>query len=373
MKKRILIISIIMLAALILPACAQTRLYAVNVGKGDALIIQAGDCNVLIDTGKGYACGRLRRAFEELGITRLDAVFITHVDSDHIEGLQFLTESGIEVGAWYASPYFFEYKEKKHPLRKLGIEPEWLEAGDEVGIGAVRFCVLAPLTKDEDDEDENSLVIMLETPDGRILLTGDMEHGEEAALLATDCSLKCDILKVANHGDDDTTSAEFIARTGAECAVISTDSAEKPGTPDPGVVAALESAGADVFVTQDSDAICASLDGGRVTAEYVYWERRAVDGVELFIDQENELFTLFNSSDADISLDGWYVYSDAGNELYIFGAELLPAGGSIVLGTKSSPDGAYDIYWDEKNVISDKKADLISLYDRDGNLMGSGY
>lgn len=370
MKKLILII---FLFALALPACAETRLYAVSVGKGDALIIQAGDCNVLIDTGKGYACGRLRRAFEELGITRLDAVFVTHVDSDHIEGLQFLVESGIGVDAWYASPYFFEYKEKKHPLRKLGIEPEWLEAGDEVNIGDMCFSVLAPLTKDEDDEDENSLVIMLETPDGRILLTGDMEHGEEAALLATDADLSCDVLKVANHGDDDTTSGDFIARTEAEYAIISTDSLEKPGTPDPGVVAALESAGAEVFVTQDSDAVCAVLDDGEVTVSHVYWENRAVGGVAFSIDRENELFTLANASDTDISLDGWYIYSDAGNELYIFGAELLPAGGSIVLGTKSSPEGSYGVYWDEKNVISDKKADLISLYDRDGNLIGSGY
>ena len=370
-----ILIMLIVLTVLLtaLPACAETCMHAVSVGKGDALIIQAGDSAVLIDTGKGYACGRLRRAFEELGITQLDAVFVTHVDSDHIEGLQFLAESGIQVGAWYASPYFFEYKEKKHPLRKLGVEPEWLEAGDEVVIGDMHFSVLAPLTKSWDDEDENSLVIMLETPDGRILLTGDMEQGEEAELLAAGADLRCDVLKVANHGDGDTTSAEFIARTGAEYAIISTDSLEKPGTPDPSVVAALESAGAKVFITQDSDAVCALLTGGETTVSHVYWEKRATEGVGFSIDRENELFTLTNSSEADISLEGWYVYSDAGNELYIFGAELLPADGSIVLGTKSSPEGSYSVFWDEKNVISDKKTDLISLYDRDGNLVGSGY
>ena len=370
-----ILIMLIVLTVLLtaLPACAETCMHAVSVGKGDALIIQAGDSAVLIDTGKGYACGRLRRAFEELGITQLDAVFVTHVDSDHIEGLQFLAESGIQVGAWYASPYFFEYKEKKHPLRRLGVEPEWLEAGDEVVIGDMHFSVLAPLTKNWDDEDENSLVIMLETPDGRILLTGDMEHGEEAGLLAAGADLCCDVLKVANHGDGDTTSAEFIARTGAEYAIISTDSLEKPGTPDPSVVAALESAGAKVFITQDSDAVCALLTGGETTVSHVYWEKRATEGVGFSIDRENELFTLTNSSEADISLEGWYVYSDAGNELYIFGAELLPADGSIVLGTKSSPEGSYSVFWDEKNVISDKKTDLISLYDRDGNLVGSGY
>lgn len=367
-------ILILMLFISVLPASGETAMHAVSVGKGDAIIIQAEGCTALIDTGKGYACGKLRRAFEELGIERLDAVFVTHVDSDHIEGLQFIAQSGIQVDKWYASGYFFEYKEKKHPIRKIDREPAWLYAGDCVVIGDATFTVLAPLTKNEDDEDENSLVMMLTTSDGRILLTGDMEHGEEAALLDTDADLTCNILKVSNHGDGDATSGAFIARASAECAVISTDSYEKPDTPDPGVIAALKNSGADVLITQDSDAVKCVLEDGNASAEHVFWENiPAYEGVSMEVDREDELFVISNASDAGISLADWYIYSDSGNELYIFGDVTLPAGGTVTLGNRTSPEGAYDVYWDEKNVIANKKDDLISLYDENGNLIYSGY
>lgn len=368
MKKYLFIMIALLLMSL--PAFGETVMHAVNVGKGDAIIIQTDGCTALIDTGKGYACGKLRRAFDELGIEKLDAVFITHVDADHIEGLQFLTESGIPVDNWYASPYFFEYKDKKHPLHKLDIEPEWLDAGDTVTIGSAEFSVLAPIAKNEDDEDENSLVMMLTTPDGRILLTGDMEHSEEAALLASDADLSCDILKVANHGDGDTTSDAFIRRAAAEYAVISTSSIEKPDTPDPYVVAALAANGAHVLVTQDSHAVKCTLMGGSVTAEHVLWAPPVYEGVSMAVDRENELFTIYNDSSADISLKNWYIYSDAGNELFIFGDTLLPAGSSITLGTKTS-EGSCDVYWDEKNVISNKKQDIITLYDENGSLISA--
>lgn len=366
------ILSLIVLSLLLmLPACAETQLHAVSVGKGDAIIIQTDGCTALIDTGKGYACGRIRRAFEELGIEKLDAVFITHVDSDHIEGLQFLAESGIQVDKWYASPYFFEYKEKKHPIRKIDKEPTWLYAGDAVTIGSAEFSVLAPIVKNEDEENDNSLVMMLTTPDGRILLTGDIEYPGESALLSTNADLACDILKVSNHGDGDATSAEFVARASAKIAVISTDSHEKPDTPDPGVVRELEASGAQVLVTQDSDMITCVLDGGSVTAEHVSWtDLPAYKDVTMSVDRNSELFTIKNGSGYDISLENWYIYSEAGNELYIFGEVELPAGGTVTLGTKTT-EGACDVYWDEKNVISNKKDDMLSLYDENGTLIST--
>ena len=51
------------LGILLMTGCArgEARLWAVGVGKGDALLIQNEDCTVLIDTGKGYAAGPWRR------------------------------------------------------------------------------------------------------------------------------------------------------------------------------------------------------------------------------------------------------------------------------------------------------------------------
>ena len=257
-------------------AQAQVELFAVNVGKGDALVVRAGDYTCLIDTGKEKAQEQLEVALKALGVEALDAVFITHTDKDHTVGLKWLRESDIEIRAIYASRYYPGTTEKKHPAvkaaKKLDLEVQWLGAGDSVPLGdsGAVFHVLAPAMEIPDDEDDNSLVMMLDSPDGRILFTGDMEHTEEAALLASGADLRCDVLKVANHGDSDATSAALIAACAPVAALISTDSTEKPGTPDPGIVRNLQSIGCAVCVTQDASlGVRIALDGGRVAVENV--------------------------------------------------------------------------------------------------------
>lgn len=257
-------------------AQAQVELFAVNVGKGDALVVRAGDYTCLIDTGKEKAQEQLEVALKALGVEALDAVFITHTDKDHTGGLKWLRESDIEIRAIYASRYYPNTTEKKHPAvkaaKKLDLEVNWLGAGDSVPLGdsGAVFRVLAPAMEIPDDEDDNSLVMMLESPDGRILLTGDMEHVEEAALLSSGADLRCDVLKVANHGDSDATSAALIAACAPSAALISTDSEEKPGTPDAGIVRNLQGIGCAVCVTQDASlGIRVTLDGGRVAVENV--------------------------------------------------------------------------------------------------------
>ncbi len=257
-------------------AQAQVELFAVNVGKGDALVVRAGDYTCLIDTGKEKAQEQLEVALKALGVEALDAVFITHTDKDHVGGLKWLRESDIEIRAIYASRYYPNTTEKKHPAvkaaKKLDLTVNWLGAGDSVPLGdsGAVFRVLAPAMEIPDDEDDNSLVMMLESPDGRILLTGDMEHVEEAALLSSGADLRCDVLKVANHGDSDATSAALIAACAPSVALISTDSAEKPGTPDAGIVRNLQGIGCAVCVTQDASlGIRVTLDGGRVAVENV--------------------------------------------------------------------------------------------------------
>ena len=257
-------------------AQAQVELFAVNVGKGDALVVRAGDYTCLIDTGREKAQEQLEVALKALGVEALDAVFITHTDKDHTGGLKWLRESGIEIRAIYASRYYPGTTQKKHPAvkaaKKLDLEVQWLGAGDSVPLGdsGAVFQVLAPEMEIPDDEDDNSLVMMLESPDGRILLTGDMEHVEEAALLDSGADLRCEVLKVANHGDSDATSAALIAACAPSVALISTSSEEKPGTPDPGVVRNLQTLGCAVCVTQDASlGVRVTLDGGRVAVENV--------------------------------------------------------------------------------------------------------
>ena len=210
-----------------------------------------------------------------------------------------------------------------------------------------------------------------------MLLTGDMELPEEAELLGQGDDLRCAVLKVPNHGDDDTTSAEFAKAASARVAVISTDSQEKPGTPDPGVVRRLEAAGSTVVVTQDSGmGLLVTLEDGEATVKPVDIEAPPVSGPYIAdVDPDDDTIALGNSGSATVDLSGFYLYSDKGNELYALpeGTTLSP-GATLTVGTNStdgSTDGNYDLLWDDKKVVNKKKTDTFYLYDDYGRVVDS--
>ena len=382
--KRILRVLALLLIAALLGGCGAegsqdpVRLFAVNVGKGDALVLKAGDWVGLIDAGKPSAMGRVRAALRGLGVEKLNAVFLTHTDDDHAGGLDWLAQSDIPVDNWYAPAMYTGVKAKKHPMilaaALRGQAVQWLQRGDALALsGGASLRVLAPASLFEDKDDNNSLVMMLESDQGKMLLAGDMELPEEAELLGQGDDLRCAVLKVPNHGDDDTTSAEFAKAASARVAVISTDSQEKPGTPDPGVVRRLEAAGSTVVVTQDSGmGLLVTLEDGEATVKPVDIEAPPVSGPYIAdVDPDDDTIVLGNSGSATVDLSGFYLYSDKGNELYALpeGTALSP-GATLTVGTNST-DGNYDLLWDDKKVVNKKKTDTFYLYDDYGRVVDS--
>lgn len=352
-------------------AAAETWMYAVSAGKADAILLGGDGWAALVDAGYARSRGKILAAMRQMGVTRLDAVFLTHTDRDHAEGLQWLAESEIEVGAWYASAMFMGVKEKKHPAvqaaRARNQEVVWLRAGDSVPLENAVFSVLAPSEPASDKDNNNSLVMMLESADGRVLLAGDMELPEEEILLGSGADLSCDVLKTANHGDDDANSEAFLRAAAPEIAVFSTSSAEKPGTPNPATVAALESLGAQVCVTEScTGGVLTRLSGGETSVEWVNLPEPET-GVRIErVEPGADRITLANDGAADADLSGWMLVSEKGNEWFVLPeGTTIAAGGRLILGTNST-DGAFDLLWDDKKVVHKSKTDLFTLYDTNG-------
>ncbi len=352
-------------------AAAETWMYAVSAGKADAILLGGDGWAALVDAGYARSRGKILAAMRQMGVTRLDAVFLTHTDRDHAEGLEWLAESEIEVGAWYASAMFMGVKEKKHPAvqaaRARNQEVVWLHAGDSVPLENAVFSVLAPSEPASDKDNNNSLVMMLESADGRILLAGDMELPEEEILLGSGADLSCDVLKTANHGDDDANSEAFLRAAAPDVAVFSTSSAEKPGTPNPATVAALESLGAQVCVTENcTGGVLTRLSSGETSVEWVNLPEPET-GVRIeCVEPGADRITLANDGTADADLSGWMLVSEKGNEWFVLPeGTTIAAGGRLILGTNST-DGAFDLLWDDKKVVHKSKTDLFTLYDANG-------
>ncbi len=354
----------------------EVWMYAASVGKADAILLGVGDSACLIDAGYAHSRGKILAAMRTMGVKRLEAVFVTHTDGDHVDGLEWLAESDIEIGAWYASAmYTGVKKESKHPAVKAAKldnqEVRWLKAGDRVTLGDAVLNVVAPSVLNQDKDDNNSLVMLLESSQGSILLAGDMEFEQENILLASGADIGCDVLKVGNHADDDTGSEAFLRAASPKVAVISTDSYEKPETPDPRILAILESIGAETAVTQEcTGGILVRLKNGEPSVERINLPENACGvAIESVIPGE-DVITLENRGQ-DQDLSGWYLFSDKGSEMFILPeGSILPAGARLTIGTKTSSD-SYDLHWDEKKVIHQSKQDVITLYDSNGMIVSS--
>jgi competence protein ComEC len=384
-KKEKRLLAVMLALTMLLGGCAQAEqqsvqsveMLVINVGKADALLISLGKQRYLIDTGTAESWGKLQYVLENQGVERLDGVFLTHTDKDHGGGMAALAKSDIEVEHWYAAQIFHEKKQKNHQAvraaRARGQQVEWLKAGDKIQAGESWFTVLGPLSKNTENENNNSLVMRLDTPEGAMLLTGDMEFAEEAELLASGANLSAAVLKVAHHGEDDATSDKLVAAVSPQIAVISTNTLQEPDTPAASVLAVLEAANVQVFQTQDADlGVRVTLKEGAAQAqlEQDAQQQPVTDDIQLVeLDAKQDYLVIENAGEEEKSLAGWYLFSEKGNELFVFpeGASVAPDQ-QILVGSLSY-DGEADYRWPEENVFHNKKKDDVLLYDALGRLV----
>ena len=275
------ILSVVIALFLSVSACAVSdtdaessvlSLYAINVRKADALLLRCGESAYLIDTGTEDSVRFLLQVLQEEGVTRLDGIILTHTHKDHAGGLQWILESGLEVGHVYASAYY-NMKEKKHPavkaLKGTGQDVEWLRTGDSLPLDGGTLEVLGPRVPNEDAENCNSLVLLASGGGGTILLTGDMEFPEENDLIAAGLIPHADVLKVANHGESDATGEALVKAVSPSVAVISTNTEDEPDTPSGRVMKLLKKYGVTVYQTQETEnGVLITLQSGEIGAGF---------------------------------------------------------------------------------------------------------
>ena len=380
MKKRTLCFFLLM--CLMLSGCQAVnsesrddavQLLCLNIGKADCMLLMIDDAAYLIDAGYEQTWPALEIALSQYGISRLNGVFLTHCHADHMGGLMRLAKSDIAVDAWYAARIFFDQKESRHPAMlaaaERGQELIWLESGAVISVsGGASFTVLGPLTVNTDNENNNSLVMRFDSPQGSILFAGDMKEEEEYELLDANLLTPCDLLKVGHHGDNKATSKTMLQAVRPKAAVILTSTSEEPDTPAGSTIKRLQKVGCEVYVSQDyHDAILFTLSGGAVSAEDIIWQNvpEKAQNVRLSISAEQDTVTIVNEGRADLSLKDCVLYSTKGNELFYLPDVIVAPGGQYVIGTGVSTVQT-DAVWRKKRVWTQKSRDAGILYDMYG-------
>lgn len=229
------------------------------VGQGDSCVISSGDSAYIIDCGGnilsdiGADAGRYRIMpyLDYSNIKKVKAVFISHTDADHIKGL-FDMLGKVDIEKIYLSEYADEnenYDTLCELAGKSNVPIERISAGESVTDGELVFKCLFPYSFNEKDNNDNSMVLLFEHKNDRILFTGDIGMKAEAELLTED--IKTDILKVSHHGSKNSTGAEFLAASAPKIAVASAGKNNRFGHPSKETTERIRESGADLYVTYD--------------------------------------------------------------------------------------------------------------------------
>ena len=233
-----------------------------DVGQGDAAVIQCGGQSMLIDGGKPEKSSYIYAWLQQHGLSYLDVIVATHVDADHIGGLSGALNYA-SVGTAYCPETtgttetfqsFVKY------LAQRGKQITVPTAGETFALGGAQIQILGPLHRAEDSND-NSIVLKVSFGATSFLFTGDAERAEEQDLLNSGVNLQSTVLKVGHHGSDTSTSYPFLRAVAPQYAVISVGAGNSYGHPTEAMLSRLRDAGVTTFRTDMQGEITAVSDG----------------------------------------------------------------------------------------------------------------
>ncbi len=218
--------------------------------KADAIILQTQEVTVLIDTGLDENAEELVETLQNMGVTEISAVILTHFDKDHIGGFEAITQN-FTVDQVYTSYFQKDGAEVFTILQETGISYEMISETVTFTSGEVSFLIegaAGGYTKNEDNN--SSLVITVTYGDLTYLFMGDAQKERIAEYLAGH-SDTVDFLKVPYHGNYMNALEELAAVLQAKDAVICCSSSD----PDPADVektaSLFEAFGANVWYTYE--------------------------------------------------------------------------------------------------------------------------
>lgn len=245
-------------------------LYVLDVGQGDALVLRFPDGKVgVVDGGLRHGGDRGRQTvapfLRALGVSRIDFAVASHADADHIGGLVYLVEN-FTIGRFLQGQDASDsalFAELQKTIRDHRVPSRPIRAGDAIeGLGPVEVTVLNP-TPDEDNNDA-SVVLLVDFNEIEMLLTGDIETPAERRIIEGGRARDIEVLKVAHHGSRTSSSEAFLDAFTPEVALISAGRGNSYGHPSADVISRLNAHGITIARTDELGTLRVRTDGHNV-------------------------------------------------------------------------------------------------------------
>ncbi len=222
------------------------RLTTLDVGQGQAVLVETRGSALLYDTGPAWPGGasamqsRILPLLARQDVTALDVTVVSHADTDHAGGLPALSASvptgrlllGEPLPGWPGTSCH-----RARPWQRDGVRFRFLR-----GVG--------------DFEGNNaSCVLEIAAGDAIALLTGDIEREAEAALVAAELLRGTTVVSVPHHGSRTSSSAAFVDAVAADVAIASAAYGNRWGMPVDDVARRWRRSGATLVTTGEQGAV----------------------------------------------------------------------------------------------------------------------
>ena len=265
----LLAVSLALGAARWLPGTGALTVTVLAVGQGDAVFVRLPDGRRWLVDG-GPPSERVLQWLRREGHHHLDAVFLTHPDSDHLGGLEAVVEQ-LDVDRFVSArpPRTDEvaYRRVWQTLFARGIPVHALGSpldGPGRLLHPVEGWRAAAGVRGRPRDNDDSLVLLLEHEGRRVLLTGDIERAAEQWLAPRLPTV--DVLQAPHHGSRSSSSSGLVVATDPTWVVVSSGVDNRYGHPHAATLAQWR--GRRVVRTDQLGTLRIRLEGGSVRVEH---------------------------------------------------------------------------------------------------------
>ena len=236
-----------------------------DVGQGNAMVVQSEGQTMFIDGGPRESSSFVVSYLKQQGIEKLDYMVISHFDEDHLAGAIGVLHN-FPVGTLITADYETDssiYDSYREVVEEKGYEAVHPMVGQEFSLGSASFRIISPVSYGHEDENQDSVGIILENGGDRFFIGGDIGLEGEQEILEAGIDIQADVMLMNHHGSH--VSREFFQTVNPSLAVISCGEGNSYGHPRQDTVELLQEFQVPLFRTDRQGTITAVSRGQGIT------------------------------------------------------------------------------------------------------------